>query len=410
MKYGGHTVDMGTVLEILRRAYDPEYAREACGPAAWDPDAEALHVAAQLISSDIDVDRADYILRDSYYAGSVEGLYDLNRLYAVAVLVPPLVVREKEEARCPWLRVGVIDKGVSVAENMLLARVYMYSDVYLHTISMIYGGMAARLVALIHNLPESVAGVFPGGSCLKRLVRRELGDEEILDCVTRLTDSTFRMIVREAGDVIQRILESREHLEALQASMGSGVRACKTLLAIRLLANALLYRRHWSAYVLEGRLAGEIVDEIRRGSINYINTVARNIDPLVVFSTSLYKVAGEQSVIPVYLRSLRLVVPLHKSSSAVVAQSLAGKRYAKIVIAFPRLHSPAGDAGSSPAHWSFRPSKPVLEDAIRGMEGPCRRLDPEAGGRLRDYITDAMEEARRLAEELSRLASQRIPP
>jgi len=71
-----------------------------------------------LISSELDVDRMDFLLRDSYYCGVPYGQYDLNRLL--------LAIKKKSGM------VVIDEKGRHAAETFVLARFWMYTQVYTH--------------------------------------------------------------------------------------------------------------------------------------------------------------------------------------------------------------------------------------------------------------------------------------
>ncbi len=129
----------------------------------------AICIVAKLLSSSIDVDRADYILRDSIHTGSMSGIYDINRYYSMLTIVPIILrlpprrdVRQNKVIVYRFqFHLGVIDKGVSLVENMLLSRVYMYSDIYLHDVSMIYSAMASRLIALFYIIGSYIVNRRP---------------------------------------------------------------------------------------------------------------------------------------------------------------------------------------------------------------------------------------------------------
>ena len=71
-----------------------------------------------LISSELDVDRLDFLLRDSYYCGVPYGKYDLPRLLLAIKKRRGLVV--------------VDEKARHAAESFILARFWMYTQVYTH--------------------------------------------------------------------------------------------------------------------------------------------------------------------------------------------------------------------------------------------------------------------------------------
>jgi len=131
--------------DVLTRLAEP------CSEACSDEDVEEYSVATvvrllrDLINSNIDVDRADYMMRDIIAAGVRYGLFDIERLFSVMVLAPPPNI--ESAFRRPVL--GILDKGVSVVESMLISRSYMYSEVYLHRIVLAFNSMLARLIALL---------------------------------------------------------------------------------------------------------------------------------------------------------------------------------------------------------------------------------------------------------------------
>jgi HD superfamily phosphohydrolase len=72
----------------------------------------------QLLNSTIDVDQLDYLMRDAYYTGVSYGMIDVQRLLQTIMI---------HKGNLTMMR-----KGVSVVENILMARALMYSSVYFH--------------------------------------------------------------------------------------------------------------------------------------------------------------------------------------------------------------------------------------------------------------------------------------
>jgi uncharacterized protein len=75
---------------------------------------------AQLVSSQLDVDRMDYLLRDSLMTGAKYGIYDLEWI------INALAIDESED------RIYVEARGVYAVEEYLQARYYMFRQVYFH--------------------------------------------------------------------------------------------------------------------------------------------------------------------------------------------------------------------------------------------------------------------------------------
>jgi HD superfamily phosphohydrolase len=76
------------------------------------------------------VDRMDYLLRDSYHAGVAYGRFDHFRLIDTLRILP------KPESGEPAL--GIESGGVHSAEALLLARYFMYKQVYFHPVRKAY--------------------------------------------------------------------------------------------------------------------------------------------------------------------------------------------------------------------------------------------------------------------------------
>ncbi len=96
--------DMGGALELAIKVFKNQYHKPF------------LH---QLISSQLDVDRLDYLKRDSFYAGVAEGNVNSERL------IEMLDIDADNQL--------VVDvKGVYSIEKFLVARRFMYWQVYLH--------------------------------------------------------------------------------------------------------------------------------------------------------------------------------------------------------------------------------------------------------------------------------------
>lgn len=81
-----------------------------------------------LISGPLDVDKMDYLLRDSHYAGVKYGVFDLD------MLVDSLVLMGKNMA--------VLPNGILAAEQMIIARYHMFGQVYHHKTKRAFEGMA----------------------------------------------------------------------------------------------------------------------------------------------------------------------------------------------------------------------------------------------------------------------------
>ncbi len=95
----------------------------------------------QLISGQLDMDRMDYLIRDSYYTGVAEGIIGYDRIIKMLnVYDNQLVVEEK---------------GLYSVEKFLLSRKLMYWQVYLHKTALSAEKMLVRLFEYYKSQPTA---------------------------------------------------------------------------------------------------------------------------------------------------------------------------------------------------------------------------------------------------------------
>ena len=90
-----------------------------------------------IVSSELDADKMDYLLRDSYFAGVKYGQYDLEKLIESCLIV--------DRRETP---LAISSKGIYALEQLLLARYHMTQQVYWHRVSLISNEMIIRGITL----------------------------------------------------------------------------------------------------------------------------------------------------------------------------------------------------------------------------------------------------------------------
>jgi len=170
------------MTEVLSSGKPPvdskDVARIAVGQKPWiDKVLTPMEtILSEIIGGDaLGADRMDYLLRDSLHAGVAYGRFDHHRLIGTLRILPSFSL-DKEDAGRPML--GVEWGGIQSAEALLMARYFMFSQVYFHKIRMIYD------LHLIDFLKDWL----PGGR-FKTDIESHL----------RLTDSEITAAIREAG-------------------------------------------------------------------------------------------------------------------------------------------------------------------------------------------------------------------
>lgn len=77
-------------------------------------------------------DRMDYLLRDSYHAGVQYGTFDRHRLINTLRILPSVYTQTDEPA------LGLDSGGLESSEALMVARHFMYKQVYMHPIRRVY--------------------------------------------------------------------------------------------------------------------------------------------------------------------------------------------------------------------------------------------------------------------------------
>ncbi len=140
-----------------------------------------------IVSSQLDADRLDYLLRDNYMTGSRYGDYDLTWLLHALTIDPASN------------RLAVAAKGVSAVEAYLQARHHMYRNVYFHKVCRSAEGMVklalhrARRLAVQDRLawPARESGVFKAllGQRFSIGEFRDLDDISVWHCFKQWSES-----------------------------------------------------------------------------------------------------------------------------------------------------------------------------------------------------------------------------
>jgi HD superfamily phosphohydrolase len=155
-----------------------------------------------VVSSQLDADRFDYLLRDNHMTGSQYGSYDL------VWLLHSLAVDESGG------RLAVTWKGISAVEDYLHARYNMYRNVYFHKVVRSAEGMVklalgrARRLAVQERLawPTREEGVYKAllGQRLTMAEFTDLDDVSVNHCLKLWTRSDDAVLARLCRGLLYR--------------------------------------------------------------------------------------------------------------------------------------------------------------------------------------------------------------
>jgi HD superfamily phosphohydrolase len=131
---------------IIRDHTDIRECLETEQPGTADSVADLLEhgisphpVIQRLVSSQLDCDRLDYLLRDSYSTGTRYGQLDLDRILGALTLAPDGDI-------------AIHPKGLMAVEHYLVVRNLMYRSVYNHRLNVVCNWLLERLVQLVRDL------------------------------------------------------------------------------------------------------------------------------------------------------------------------------------------------------------------------------------------------------------------
>ena len=150
-------LDPSTEVHRVLRSFDAEMPERVAGLVAGHYPVAYL---AKAVSGTFDVDRCDYLLRDAYSTGVRYGVFDLDWLLRSLRFAP----RGTSDA-APALAIDGA-KGLPAIEAFILARLFMFQQIYLHKATraaewMIRAalGRASRLVSEGVELPGVPAAI-----------------------------------------------------------------------------------------------------------------------------------------------------------------------------------------------------------------------------------------------------------
>jgi uncharacterized protein len=164
----------------------------------------------QLVSGQLDMDRMDYLMRDSFYAGVVEGAIGTERIIKMLNVVDDQLVVEA--------------KGIYSVEKFLIARRLMYWQVYFHKTVIAAENLLVKLLTRAREvavLDPALQATKPLNFFLKADIHREdielrkneilinfinLDDDDIMVSAKQWAEHSDVLLSGLAGNLIRRVL------------------------------------------------------------------------------------------------------------------------------------------------------------------------------------------------------------
>lgn len=140
----------------------------------------------QLISSQLDIDRLDYLKRDSFYTGVNEGNISSDRLIVMMDVANDELVIEQ--------------KGIYSVEKFLIARRLMYWQVYLHKTGLVAENVLVNVLKRAKELAEKGENLFASSALhyfLYNQVNKSNFTDETLEMFSKLDDYDILSSIKE---------------------------------------------------------------------------------------------------------------------------------------------------------------------------------------------------------------------
>ena len=227
----------------------------------------------QLISSQLDVDRLDYLKRDSFYTGVSEGNINTQRILSTLnVLDDELVLDEK---------------GIYSIEHYLVARMFMYWQVYYHKAAVLAENLLIKIMNRAKTLVSQNMKV-EASENLKYFLYRESSTEATEEDIARFMEL-------DDTDVLQAIKSWKNHDDFVLSYL------CKTVINRKFpkiiysstpFSDDLVQEKVRETNLHFGIENGDLlVDNIERNLLPYDKTK----QPIYLLRNDMEKVALEQA-------------------------------------------------------------------------------------------------------------------
>ena len=227
----------------------------------------------QLISSQLDVDRLDYLKRDSFYTGVSEGNINTQRILSTLnVLDDELVLDEK---------------GIYSIEHYLVARMFMYWQVYYHKAAVLAENLLIKIMNRAKTLVSQNVKV-EASENLKYFLYRESSIEATEEDIARFMEL-------DDTDVLQAIKSWKNHDDFVLSYL------CKTVINRKFpkiiysstpFSDDLVQEKIRETNLHFGIENGDLlVDNIERNLLPYDKTK----QPIYLLRNDMEKVALEQA-------------------------------------------------------------------------------------------------------------------
>lgn len=251
----------------------------------------------QLVSGQLDMDRLDYLKRDSFYTGVPEGTVNAQRLIAMLhVKNDSLVVEEK---------------GIYSVENFLVARRLMYWQVYLHKTGIGAEQLLVRVLKRAKEITALGAEILPASKPLLFFLKNNITVEDFTDDVlaifARLDDNDIVWALKEWSEssdfVLRNLCQMLLHRDLLKVKVSPKPFSEKKIATKRLefMERYGLSEKEAAYFVFTGRMENQAYS-MKKDTINLLRRNGKIVE-VAKASDQLNLEALSQWVVKYYMCS-----------------------------------------------------------------------------------------------------------
>lgn len=154
----------------------------------------------QLISSQLDMDRLDYLKRDSFFTGVSEGAVGINRILKTMRVLNGNIVIER--------------KGIYAIENYILSRRLMYMQVYLHKTVLSADALLKNIFRRVKFLISSGSNVNTPSVHLNFFLKKQYSAKKMIT-----DDMMANYMAMDDHDVFLSIKEWKNHEDPILSDL-----------------------------------------------------------------------------------------------------------------------------------------------------------------------------------------------
>jgi HD superfamily phosphohydrolase len=192
-----HDVHHEAISLLIMQTMNEEYKGQLQIAIDIFTDIYPKHFLHQLVSGQLDVDRMDYLSRDSFFTGVSEGVISYDRILKM------LVVKDDE--------LMIEEKGIYSIEKFLVARRLMYWQVYLHKAVMSSEMLLVKIIQRAKDLLKNGISTIAATDALNFFLKNSGNDQSIekhLDIFCNLDDYDVMCTIKNWSNHPDKILST----------------------------------------------------------------------------------------------------------------------------------------------------------------------------------------------------------